>query len=337
MAASSEKIAIEHQEAREASTLADVAGDKIAHDALIVEDEVAAKEIQETLEHSDQGGYLPKTPEERRKSRALNRKLDTFLLPFCILIYLFNGLDRSNLGNAQTDGFTKDLGMPATAINTATSLFFATYVPLQPFSAALGKKVGQPLFLGIIGIGWGVLTLGHAFIKNQSQLIAVRLLIGVFESGFYPTVVSYLSLYYPRYDLAFRIALFYGSFAIAGAFGGIIAYGCFQIGGGLHGWQYLFIIEGVCTIVIAACTPFWLCKSARTAWFLTAEERAYADNRMIVDAAANLDSAKKLSRRDIVEAIADWKLWFVLPFNILASVAPQGFTIFFPLVVKVRV
>lgn len=65
-------------------------------------------------------------------------------------------------------------------------------------------------------MGWGILTLCHAFVKTEAQLIAVRLLIGVFEAGFYPTTVSFLSTFYPRFDLAFRIALFYGSYAIAG-------------------------------------------------------------------------------------------------------------------------
>lgn len=207
-----------------------------------------ALRIQEELVHSKLGGYAPITAEEKRQHRALNRKFDIFVLPFCVLIYLLNGLDRSNLGNAQTNGFTKDLKMPATAINTATSLFFATFVPLQPVSVAVGKRVGQSYWLGFIGLGWGILTLCHAFIKTEAQLIAVRLLIGVFEAGFYPTCVSFLATFYPRFSLAFRIALFYGSYAIAGAFGGLIAYGCFHIDGPLWGWQYLFIIEGGSTL-----------------------------------------------------------------------------------------
>lgn len=308
----------------------------VSHVEMDARDTSGVKEIQQELQSSHQGGYIPISEEEKSQHRALNRKLDLYLVPFCALIYLFNGLDRSNLGNAQTDGFTTDLHMPATAINTATSLFFATYVPLQPLSASLGKKVGQSYWLAIIGLGWGILTLAHAWVKTEAQLIAIRLLIGVFEAGFYPTVVTYMSLFYPRYDLAFRIALFYGSYAIAGAFGGIIAYGCFKINGSLYGWQYLFIIEGVCSIAVALVTPFWLAKNPGTAWFLKPSERAYAANRMVIDSSANSDSTyNKLSRRDVIEAICDWKLWLVLPFNILSSIPPQGFTIFFPLVIKV--
>ncbi|RFU30412.1 hypothetical protein B7463_g5923, partial [Scytalidium lignicola] len=306
----------------------------VSHLEMDVDDVSGAKDIQEDLRSSRQGGYIPITAEEKAQHRGLNRKLDLYLVPFCALIYLFNGLDRSNLGNAQTNGFTTDLGMSADAINTATSLFFATYVPLQPVSASIGKLVGQSYWLAIIGLGWGILTLSHAFVKTEAQLIAIRLLIGVFESGFYPTVVTYMSLFYPRFDLAFRIALFYGSYAIAGAFGGLIAYGCFSLNGSLYGWQYLFIIEGSCSIAVALATPFWLAKSPGSAWFLNPTERAYADNRMIIDAAANRDSTYKLSKRDVVEGVCDWKLWFVEPFNILSSIPPQGFTIFFPLVVK---
>jgi MFS family permease len=311
--------------------------DEVEQVARIVQqvDDKAATHLREELQTSKQGGYTPESPEEKKHSRALNRKFDFCILPFCVMIYMFNGLDRSNLGNAQTDGFTSDLHMSPTAINTATSLFFTTFVPLQPFSVWIGKKVGQSTYLGIIGLGWGVLTLSHAWVKTEAQLIAVRLLIGVFESGFYPTCVSYLSLFYPRFDLAFRIALFYGSYAIAGAFGGLIAYGCFQIDGSMHGWQYLFVVEGSATIAIALATPFWLAKSPSEAWFLNESERAFAERRMVIDSAANLDSRFKMSKRDIWEAIMDWKLWAVLPFNVLASTAPQGFTIFLPIVIKV--
>jgi MFS family permease len=161
-------------------------------------------------------------------------------------------------------------------------------------------------------------------------------LIGVFEARFYHTCVSSLASFYPRCDLAFRISLFYGSYAIAGAFGGLIAYGCFHIDGSLYGWQYLFIIEGSVMILIALVRPFWLAGSPGRAWFLNEAERTYADRRVVMDAAANLDATYQLSKRDIWEGIKDWKLWCVLPFNILPSVAPQSFTIFFPLVVNVR-
>ncbi|KZP01749.1 MFS general substrate transporter [Calocera viscosa TUFC12733] len=266
--------------------------------------------------------------------KRLNRKLDIYIIPFLATIYLFNGLDRSNLGNAQTDNFSTDIGIPASAVNQATSLFFVTYIPFHPIIVGYGKKMGQTRFITMLCFIWGLLTLCHAFIKNDAQLIAIRLLMGAAECGFYPTAVSYLSYFYPRYDLAFRFSLFYSMFSVAGAFGGLIAFGVFQINGSLYGWQYLFIIEGAVPILLSFAAPFVLAKEAKTAWYLTPEEREYAEKRMIIDAAANLGSATKLTKRDIWEACIDWRLWVTLVGNICSTLAGQGLATFFPVVVK---
>jgi len=89
---------------------------------------------------------------------------------------------------------------------------------------------------------WGIFTIAHAWTRSYGMLVALRLMIGLFEAGFYPTACFYLSTFYTRYDLAIRIGIFYGMYAVAGAFSAAIAYGIFQINGALYGWQYLFII-----------------------------------------------------------------------------------------------
>ena len=121
------------------------------------------------------------------------------------------------------------------------------------------------------------------------------------------------------------------------------AYGIFHITDGpLHNWQYLFIIEGALTCLVAIFAWFTLPGGPGSAWFLTPEERAFATERMQRDTAMFIkheygeDGLEKdrLSRRDVVEAAKDWKLWFVLIFNIAASVPTQAFSVFMPLVVQ---
>jgi len=172
----------------------------------------------------------------------------------------------------------------------------------------------------------------------------VRLLIGAFEAGFYPTSVFYLSTFYTRFDLALRIGLFYGQYAIAGAFSGAIAFGIFHIKDALKTWQWLFIIEGLLTCVTAIVAFFWLPKSPDTAWFLSGEQRALAGSRIRIDAAryvlvtygadAEEKAAVSLTRRDVIETAKDWKLWSVLFFNICASIPGQALSVFLPLVVS---
>jgi MFS family permease len=174
-------------------------------------------------------------------------------------------------------------------------------------------------------------------------LIGTRLLIGAFEAGFYPTAVAYLSFFYTRYDLAVRVGLFYGQYAIAGAFSGAIAYGVFQIKHPrLHNWQYLFIIEGAITGFFAIIALFWLPVGPGSAWFLTESEREYAAERIRIDNELYTKHTYKetgieqdrLTKRDAIETLKDWKLWYVLFFNVCASVPSQTFSVFLPLVVE---
>ncbi|KAG9256930.1 major facilitator superfamily transporter [Emericellopsis atlantica] len=276
-------------------------------------------------------------------AKRVNRKLDFALLPILSFLYLFNGLDRSNIGNAETQGFTRDIGASPEDLNLAVSLFFITFVLFQPPSAAVGRWLGAKHWIPIMMIGWGAITLAQAWIKGRGALIATRLLIGAFEAGFYPTAVAYLSFFYCRFDLATRIGLFYGQYAIAGAFSGSIAYGIFHLRTGpLNNWQYLFVIEGALTMLFGLIAWVWLPTGPGSAWFFSEEERIFAaerikaDNALYVSHAYSEDGVEqdRLTKRDVVETGKDWKLWYVLFFNICASVPSQAFSVFLPLVVQ---
>ena len=110
----------------------------------------------------------------------------------------------------------------------------------------------------------------------------------------------------------------------------------------MKNWQYLFIIEGTITMVIAVCAWLWLPHGPGSAWFLTPEERKFATDRIIKDNALYVQHTyggdgleeDRLTKRDVVETAKDWKLWYVLVFNICASVPSQAFSVFLPLVVQ---
>lgn len=128
------------------------------------------------------------------------------------------------------------------------------------------------------------MTLSQAFIKGRGALITTRLLIGAFEAGFYPTALAYLTAFYPPFDLAVRIALFYGQYAVAGAFSGAIAYAIFRIEHPtLMSWQLLFLIEGGATCLVALFAWAWLPEGPESAWFLTTGERALFRKRRVME------------------------------------------------------
>jgi MFS family permease len=189
-------------------------------------------------------------------------------------------------------------------------------------------------------------------LTTSGSLIAARLLIGVFEAGFYPTAVAYLALFYYPFDLGVRIGMFYGLYVVANAFSaamgkmspsstchpllrsGGLAYGIFQVQvPGLKTWQLLFVVQGSLTCMLAVVAWFWLPTGPETAWFLSEQQREWVVERVQPGELA-AKQQPGVSWRDVAETIRDWKLWFVLVFNICASVPATAFSIFLPLVVQ---
>ncbi|KAF2477033.1 MFS general substrate transporter [Lindgomyces ingoldianus] len=226
------------------------------------------------------------------------RKLDFLLLPFLALLFLFNSLDKSNIGNAESAHFTADIGLHKEDLNTAVALFFTFFVALQPVGAALGRRYGMVLWVPSCMLLWGISTALHVWVRARWQLFTLRIIIGCLEAGFYPVTVSYLSLFYTRFEFGRRLSLFYGQAAFGGALGGLISYFVFsrfpeqrlqpagldpEVSTRWQSWQVLFLLEGVLTIVTALTGYFWLPHSADTAWFLTVEERVYASERIARD------------------------------------------------------
>ena len=230
--------------------------------------------------------------------RRTKRKLDWILLPFLAILFLLNSMDKSNIGNAETAGFTRDAGLAPEDLNLSMAFFFAFFVALQPVGAAFGRKYGMARWVPACMSFWGLCTLLHMWIRRRWQLILLRIAIASLESGFYPTTVSYLSLFYTRYEFAVRLGFFYGQTAVAGVLGGLVSWAVFSRfetpnipppvpqadgNGGWKSWEVLFLIEGCMTMVIASIGFFWLPHSADTAWFFTAEEKRWAEQRIKLD------------------------------------------------------
>jgi MFS family permease len=164
-------------------------------------------------------------------------------------------------------------------------------------------------------IGWGSLALIQCAAKNFAGLLVIRLLLAVCEAGFFAGVVFYLTLFYKRNELGFRIAIFFGSALLAAAFSGLISFGVFQIKSKLKGWMFLFLIEGGMTVVVGVVALFWLPRSAETAWFLDEGERAAAKARSLRDSSKKVDVHFNL--KAAFQTWRDWKfpIWMIISFT----------------------
>ncbi|KAI8093206.1 major facilitator superfamily domain-containing protein [Halteromyces radiatus] len=282
----------------------------------------------------------PKDPplnNELQLEPKLVKKLDTRLLPFLSLMYLFSSLDRSSLGNAVLDNFEQDVHITPDQFNTCVTIFYAGFLLFQIPSNILLKRFTAKKWLPFLMFVWGAIATLHATVSSFGQLMAMRFFLGLFEAGFFPGVIYFLTLFYKKNEMATRIALFWGSTVAAHAFAGVLAYGILQLrgSGGLSGWQWLFLIEGIPTMVIAIIAAFYLPASPDTWNMLTEEEQIVAVRRLEASqphtTLGDLDASNK---KQACKALTDWKVWTWMIMFFCGSVPNTSISNFLPSIVK---
>ncbi|KAL1581892.1 hypothetical protein WHR41_09336 [Cladosporium halotolerans] len=252
------------------------------------------------------------------EQRKLIRRVDARLIPMCGVMYCVSLLDRTNLSNAVIAGMGEELMLAnidgVDRYSIVTLVFFITYTLCQPPATILCRKIGPRVFLSTITLLWGLIMLGMGFVEHWATLIGLRLVLGIFEAGFFPGVVYLLSTWYTRYEVGKRYAAFYLIGCVASAFGGILAFGLMQMEGvaGYGGWRWIFIIEGLLTVVIA-CLGYVYLRSfpdnegSRSLRFLTEEERLCILARVNHDRGdANVE---RFNLKKWAASGLDWKIW----------------------------
>merc|ERR1712000_288438 len=209
------------------------------------------------------------TPAEQRK---IIHRIDRRLISTTGIMYCISLMDRTNLSAAAIAGMLVDLELVQTRYNIITLVFFITYVIFQPPATVLCRKIGPRPFLASITFAWGAVMIGFGFPQQWTAMIGLRMLLGIFEAGFFPGCVYLISTWYVRYDLQKRYSVFYLIGCVASACSGILAYGLMQMQGvaGYNGWRWIFIMEGILTCLVGVGGYFALVdfpdRAAKTAW-----------------------------------------------------------------------
>ncbi|KAL6416226.1 major facilitator superfamily transporter [Ilyonectria robusta] len=241
-------------------------------------DDAIHHEMVAELSEADRA-FLDGFTEEQRKK--VMWKLDIRLVPMLAFLYLIAYLDRANIGNAKIEGLMEDLNLSGTQYNIALSIFFVPYIILEMPSNTLLLKFKRPShYLGTLVTLWGVVMTLTGIVKNFGGLLACRLLLGMFESGFFPGAVFTISRWYLPNEVQVRIALFYSASALAGAFSGLLAFAIAKLDGvaGVESWRWIFILEGIASVVAGGLTFFLLIDTPELSMWLTPDgtEISYA-------------------------------------------------------------
>ncbi|EXF83960.1 major facilitator superfamily transporter [Colletotrichum fioriniae PJ7] len=265
--------------------------------------------------------------------KSLLRKLDLKLLPAVGILYLLSFLDRSNVGNARIEGLTTDLNMSGNQYLTGLTLYFIGYVLFEIPCNIILKRTTPRFWLPTLTIAWGIVATLMGIVTNMAGFFVARFFLGVTESGLFPGVVYYFSMWYKRRERQFRISLFFSAASLAGAFGGILAWGIGHMRVVWNnGWRWIFILEGIATVVIAVGAYWFIQNYPDTAKFVSEQERRFIRARLASDSDATHN--EKFSWSNVMDAIKDPKCWlYGLGFHTM-SLPLYTFSLFIPTIIK---
>ncbi|KAI2487090.1 ProP Permease major facilitator superfamily [Pyrenophora tritici-repentis] len=286
----------------------------------------------EDVEHAGLATTVDAATEKR-----LLRKLDIRIVPMICWVYLMNFMDRVNIGNARLYGLEEDLGMdPAgNKFQIAVSILFVTYVLFETPSNMIIKRMKPARYLGGLMFLWGLVATFSAFVNNYAGLIACRLLLGALEAGLFPGVILYLSMFYNRRNVSLRQAWFYGTSAIAGGLGGLVAYAIGELDGaaGWRGWRWIILINGIPTVLTAFAVPFVLPNSPETAKFLSEEDRR---NLVLLrmKEVGQTTAGQELVKEDVIKGIKDWKVYAYAIAQFVGLCMLYSFSVFLPTIIN---
>ncbi|MDP2319762.1 MAG: MFS transporter [Acidobacteriota bacterium] len=252
------------------------------------------------------------------------------LIPFLFLLYVIAYLDRVNVGYAALD-MNRDLGFSAAVYGFGSGIFFLSYTLLEVPSNLILARVGARRWIARIMITWGLVSMAMMFVTTPLSFYVLRFILGAAEAGFFPGLILYLTHWFPARERARAVALFMTATAMAGVIGAPISSAILQMEGvgGLHGWQWLFIIEGLPAVLLAPVVLRRLTERPADATWLKADERQWLSNEM-----AKEHAPTDHVHRTLGAAAGSGRLWALSALYFCIVMAFYGVSFWLPQIVQ---
>jgi len=263
--------------------------------------------------------------ERHTVSRIIRR-----LIPFLCLLFIVNYLDRTNIAMAKLK-MLGDAHLDEEIYGFGAGLFFIGYFIFEVPSNIILEKVGARRWIARIMITWGIVSSAMMYVHGPTSFYAMRFLLGVAEAGFFPGIVLYLTHWVPSSQRASVLALFLTSTAICGIIGNPLAGLLMKMDGigGMHGWQWLFLIEGIIPIVLGVVTWVLLPDHPRDARWLSIDEKQWIEAELAREQAQHQHHVAELRH-----ALPDARLWLLSALYFCLIMGLYGFVYWVPTIIK---
>jgi D-galactonate transporter len=267
----------------------------------------------------------------------LYRKVSLRIIPFLFLCYVVSFLDRINIGFAQLQ-MKHDLGFSDAMYGLGAAVFYIGYVLCEVPSNLLLAKFGARRTFTRIMLLWGVASVGMMMVSTPAHFYVLRFMLGVFEAGFFPGIVLYLTYWYPARRRAAVLSIFFAGVAVAGVLGGLVSGWIMRdMGGvlGLFGWQWMFIIEGAPALILGLTAAVYLVDGPQHAQWLTADEKAQLIAQRDEDRAAlSQPSHASHSSRSFTQALRNPRVYLFAFIYFSLTCASLTLNFWMPLMIR---
>jgi MFS transporter, ACS family, tartrate transporter len=263
--------------------------------------------------------------------RTTLRKVYFRLVPFCFLLYILCYVDRINVSFAALT-MNKDLGLSAYVYGLAAGAFFWGYCLLEVPSNIILEKVGARLWIARIMISWGLLSAATAMVTGPTSFFIVRVLVGVAEAGLFPGLLLYFHRWFPQQHRGRVVGWFLTGLPLATAIGAPVSTAFLQMEGiwGLHGWQWMFVGEGIPTALIGITVLFFLTERPSEAKWLAPEQRAWLDDML----GRETHAIEQVRSHSILSAMTNPRLLILTIIFAGIGMAGVGTVLFLPQILK---
>lgn len=267
--------------------------------------------------------------------RRLMWKIDLNVVPPFCLLYFLAFLDRVNISNAKIYGMEADLNLSSTQFSAALTVFFAPYIVFEVLSNYTLKLVKPHIWLSILILLFGVVTICMAYSRNFGGLIACRFFLGIFEAGTFPSIFYIMANYYCQRESQRRFSFFFSCTCLAGGCAGAIAFRIKDLDGkhGLASWQWIYIIEGSFTAGLAFFLYFFIPDFPEESRFLNENEKIFLKKKLEIYS-GNSGYEIKQTWSDIAKVFKEPALYICAVAYFALIVPAYSYAFFAPSIIK---
>ncbi|EHK22963.1 uncharacterized protein TRIVIDRAFT_53859 [Trichoderma virens Gv29-8] len=295
------------------------------------------REVYEKSQYECRHVFDPMLTWSEEEERRLVRKLDWRVCLWACVMFFGLQVDRGNLAQAVSDNMLDDLGLDTNDYNYGNSIFRISFLVAELPSQLVSKMVGPDRWIPVQMVLWSVVAISQCALTGRTSFLCTRSLLGLLEGGFIPDIVLWLSYFYTSRELPVRLSYFWTSLSVTGIVTSLLAFALLHLRGanGWAGWRWLFLVEGLITLVVGLVSFFMMPASAvqTKTWFrpkgwFTDREVSIVVNRVLRDdpSKGDMHNREAITPKRLWETLKDFDLWplYILGLVVFIPASPPA-------------